>query len=302
MKSRTILLFVISLFFSSAMAQYEPMAVEGAHWIIFNKDDDGSYHHMLKVEGDTLVSGILYKKLYRREIQSDANSVQEFLPPHYYVGAASLVGLIRDDVSSKAVNGIYLATPLGECNFNQEELLYNFSVPVGSNVEGCLNQSQGIPFAEIDSLKSEFMWGKNRVVQYISTGYRFIEAIGGNLGPFSTSSYTVPGYEAEIVDYCIGSDFECGLEPLGVDEAFIVRPTIYPNPTSKFVKIEFDVQYKGDIHLRLLDVTGRIINELTIDGIASQVISIPVDNSASGMYFLNIQTENHSASYKIQIR
>lgn len=52
----TILLSVFMTTFN-VYGQYEPMAVEGAHWVIFDKYNDSTYHHLLKIEGDTLVNG-----------------------------------------------------------------------------------------------------------------------------------------------------------------------------------------------------------------------------------------------------
>ena len=80
---KTLLLFFTFLFLGNAYGQYEPMAVEGAHWVIFDKDDDSTYHHTIVVKGDTTVNGTDYKKIYRWAIQNDAELLQDFLPPYY---------------------------------------------------------------------------------------------------------------------------------------------------------------------------------------------------------------------------
>ncbi|TAK47946.1 MAG: T9SS type A sorting domain-containing protein [Saprospiraceae bacterium] len=282
--------------------QYEPMAVEGAHWVVFDKVADSIYHHLLKIEGDTTVNGEMYKKVYRLEIQSNAALPQDFLPPYYYNGAPQLVGLIRDGVPSEIVYGVFFTTPFSECSIGEEELVHDFSLTAGSYLPGCLHQEQGVSFAEIDSIKNEFVWGKQREVQFVSTGYRFIEGVGGNAGPFSSSSYTVPGVVAEVVDYCIGTDSDCGLEPVGTIEALTSIHSIYPNPAGKSINIEFGNGYKGNIQIRLTDVSGRIFNEITIGPAPASTVSVPLDEVHSGIYFLNIQSVKLSTNHRIVVR
>lgn len=297
----TILLSVFMITFD-VYGQYEPMAVEGAHWVVFDKDDDGTYHHMLKLEGDSTINIDMYKKLYRQEILSDATSVQDFLPPYYLIGTQQLIGMIRDDVQEEIVYGIFFTTPFFECNTGEEELVHDYSLTVGSLLPGCLHEYQGIPITGIDSIKTELLWGKQREVQYVWPGYRFIEGIGGNAGPFSSSFITVPGVITEVVDYCIGTDAGCGLGPVGTNEAFGAGQLVFPNPASEYLKIELGHECAGDIYMRLRDAAGKVVRQMAFDCGTNSTITVNTNDLSAGVYFLTIFSGNCAFSHKILVR
>lgn len=296
--------FLLIVFISTfdVYGQYEPMALEGARWVVFDKDNDSAFHHLLKLEGDSAINGNMYKKLYRQEILSGATSVQDFLPPYYLIGTQQLIGLMRDDVQEEKVYGIFFTTPYGECSTGEEELVHDYSLTVGSPLAGCLHEDQGIPIASIDSIKTELLWGKQREVQYVSTGYRFIEGIGGNAGPFSSSSFTVPGVLTEMVEYCVGTDTECGLGPVGTNEMGLSQLKIYPNPMGGYLKIELGNECAGSIYVRLFDATGRVFQKAEFDCRANETITVRAEGLGSGFYFLNIQSGGSSSNHKILVR
>jgi hypothetical protein len=281
--------------------QYEPMVVEGAHWVVFDKYNDSTSHHMLKIEGDTVVNGKPYKKLYRQEILSDATSIQDFLPPYYLIGTQQLTGLIRDDVQEEIVYSIFYTTPYGECSTGEEELVHDYSLTVGSPLVGCLHEDQSIPTASVDSLKTEFIWGQHREVQYVSTGFRFIEGIGGDTGPISSSiCCPIPGIKIEVVDYCIGTDAECALEPVAIKEQYTSEFNVYPNPADDYLKIKLDE--KEDVMIWLVSPSGQVVYQKEIEDGVYPTLSIQINRILSGFYFLKIRTKNQLFCKKIVVR
>jgi hypothetical protein len=287
--------------FSIVFGQYEPMAIEGAHWVVFDKDNDSTYHHALIIEGDSIVNGKNYKKIFRREIQSGVIYPQDFLPPYYYTGDKKPVGLIRDDTIAEIVYGILFQDSFFGCNVEEETLIHDYSLQVGSPLVGCLHEAQGTPSAVVDSLKIEFVWGKQREVQYVSPDLGFIEGIGGGAGPFSSSLPAIPGIFASVVHYCIGDDDECGLVPVGTSEPDIWGVRIFPNPVDDHFQIELAGRCNGNIFVSLNDAVGRVVWRGVFDCISLSTTPVPVQGLAEGIYFLNIRSSNHATVQKILV-
>ncbi len=303
MFSRSTCLYVFLFLSTATNAQYEPMAVEGAHWVIFDKSDDGSHHHMLKIEGDTTLNGIFYKKLYRLAIQSEATLIQDFLPPYYYFGQEQLIGLLRDDVPIEHVYGVILVNPnIADCNINEEILVYDFSLITGAYLSGCLHELQGSQIVKVDSVTNDFLWGKQREVHHVLNNFhRFVEGVGGEQGPFSTSGLPVPTNLQRVVDYCIGTDSSCRLEPVSTAEPSLPDAHIYPNPADEYLKIELGGEYEGSMEIQLTDFVGRLAFRMSVDCKIGANVIIPIYDLATGVYFLNIQSKGHASNYKILI-
>ena len=73
---------------------------------------------------------------------------------------------------------------------------------------------------------------------------------------------------------------------------------IYPNPADKFLNIE-----KNDVNvsnIQICDVQGKILLAMTPDK-NKPIVSIPVENLASGLYFLQLQTDRGFFTNKVVI-
>jgi len=294
---KTITFWLGLLIFSSISAQeYEPTAIEGAHWVIFYITDDSIQHHAIVIEGDSVVNGVAYKKIYWQAIHSNAISFQDFVPP-YLTSKKILIGQIRDNVSEEKVYAITFETPhLITCNVGVEEEIHDYSLSPGEFLTGCLYQTE----SSIDSVKMEFEWGKNREVQYIVTGHRFIEGIGGEEGPFSSNFTFIPEVFFKLVEYCIGTDDMCNLISTAY-EAPAFKIYVYPNPATDLLKIEFPEDHHGTSIVSMRDSRGYLISEIEHDCNGAQVMNLPVDKLAKGIYFLTLKTGYSFSTYKVAI-
>lgn len=76
-----------------------------------------------------------------------------------------------------------------------------------------------------------------------------------------------------------------------------INVTIYPNPCSDFVQVDFEENYEDNINLQLFDITGKLISEQS-DSFQKK-ITVDTSNISSGIYLLKIQINNRTITKKI---
>ncbi|SFE93223.1 zinc-dependent metalloprotease [Thermoflexibacter ruber] len=80
--------------------------------------------------------------------------------------------------------------------------------------------------------------------------------------------------------------FEVAFAQVIPDESLL----IYPNPTSKELKINIDNHYKGKVQIRLKDMLGKEINEQIFEKqFTKQEVVLDLENLTKGVYFVEIQ-------------
>lgn len=72
------------------------------------------------------------------------------------------------------------------------------------------------------------------------------------------------------------------------------RIEIYPNPTNNFIFVKSNYGFSQTVEIRILDVTGREIQKITNAELSNKPLSIPLDNFATGTYFINIINKENS--------
>lgn len=129
-------LLLLLLYTYSAAAQYQPLAVENAHWRIHVDDletpwDDLIYEYVCR--GDTTVEGQAYKKVYRRDFVYEEEPFPGQYPMPYRISNSRLHGLLREDTTTGEVWAVLMSEgdfrPAGE-----EFLLFDFSAQPGDTL------------------------------------------------------------------------------------------------------------------------------------------------------------------------
>lgn len=69
-----------------------------------------------------------------------------------------------------------------------------------------------------------------------------------------------------------------------------LKATIYPNPFEQSINIFFDDVIKENINIRVFDVTGKVVFSKGYP--PSQLLNIPINYISSGIYIINIISEN----------
>jgi hypothetical protein len=72
--------------------------------------------------------------------------------------------------------------------------------------------------------------------------------------------------------------------------------SVYPNPTKGAFNIELGTSITGDVNLKIISITGTLVKETMLK---SGLNTIDINGMASGLYILNISSENNSVTHKL---
>ncbi len=80
--------------------------------------------------------------------------------------------------------------------------------------------------------------------------------------------------------------------------------TIYPNPTIDDVNIEIYNEDNSEINIEIFNIAGQKVLSVSQDGIPNKISSFRIDtqNFNSGIYFVNIRTENKVSTKKLVVK
>ena len=281
---------------------YEPMAVEGAHWLMFEIDENGPDHHFFKICGDTTINGLEYKKMYRENLTSQATASQDFGPP-FFSDEIILYGAIRDDVPARQVY-FYPFENFGfaydTCETLKDLLLHDFSKSMGDTLPGCLYGYPDMP-AVVNNTGTEILWGIERKFFECDCGARLVEGVGTDMGPF----YPLPGFihpakPQFLADYFIETNENCPPQIFSsTEEGFRdAGISIYPNPATDHLTIRFEPGQTSPFHISLSDIMGKKVWESTI--LPQAGTTVPMGNLPNGTYLLTLRNDQFSITKKIR--
>ncbi len=300
-KITVLIIFFISFFQLNAQDdtrehEYLPMAIEGAHWMqsLALWDDPNFmdfYDYDYKIEGDTIISGTQYKKVFYRFFRYQAYDDQT---TSFSVGEDQLFGAIRDEIENKKVYGIVFSDDEGDyptvnpytnfyCPLNEELLLYDFSMSVDEVIDtDCLE------LGSVISINEQFLFEQDRIVQSFDMD-QHTEGIGSMYGLFENYYGIVSGAESSLGNYCVGTDDECyGDMPGYTNEVneYEYKINISPNPAKNFITIE--VPLENTIRLvSIFNSLGELVQKETNDFSQIDISSIP-----SNTLFVHIELDN----------
>lgn len=79
-----------------------------------------------------------------------------------------------------------------------------------------------------------------------------------------------------------------------------IEATIYPNPTSDYVTVDYTLENSGDVIIKLTNLQGQLVSEQKMDkSTGFQSERIDLTKQPTGMYFLSITSENGTFSGKV---
>lgn len=307
-------LLYISIFLVSGIhlfsQQYHPLPVSGAYWSV-NEFDESTWTYndvIYSVNGDTLLNGILYSKIFRLDDY-----------PTLYDTVSTLHGFMRQDIAGRKV--YFIRHYLGE---KIEKQGYDFSVSIGDTVflpafdYGNVGDSLFVREAGYcDSI--QLLTGEYRKMYFFRSPFAsfnhvitFIEGIG-------EYNSTIPGryteYDAFHLSFsnCVQIDGQisfswfspadstrCGFNFLGLDEATAcLECQIFPNPAAHLATVNFPLA-KNDGSIFLIDLLGRRLRSYSVTkGISSFVID--VSTLPQGSYFLDYTSGNNRFRTKLLV-
>ena len=241
----------------------------------------------LRLQGDTLINNITYKKIFRS--QANANS-----------GWFQLEQYLREDAAKK----VYLKT-----GPDPEFVIYNFNLNKGDFI--ALSQTCGIAITQVDSITLSNGSRRRRLKVESSLipedmGDFWIEGIGSSRAGLLThfAMHCQPDY---------GEKLQCFYESNGL----LVYPenppscftsairelkaydqlNIYPNPVNEFLTIDDKSIGNKFKDLTIYNTVGTTVLNLSLENKLSQ---ISISNLPKGIYFLLIKT-NEGQNYSKRI-
>lgn len=274
-----------------ALAQYQPMAVEGNKWIVFDNIAGIANHHVLFTEGDSTVDGQTFRKVYRSEITNiTTGSPWEAEPPYEISDLRRLHGLLRDDTVAQRVYARPTFLPFDFCPTDTTLLLYDFSVDAGDTLTGCFYDCYP---QIVDSVRVKAFYGQLRRAVY-NGPFPFIEGIGAPPSPFldidNNCIALVAKGQAALLDFCQGSFAECGLvvtatHMLSTDQSV----SIFPNPARTQIQVMLRRTTSETPIITLSDLHGRVLQRQAIPR-GSTGLPLTVANYPAGVYLLSVQS------------
>ena len=301
--------FITGLLLLQAQS-YQPFVLESAHWNMseyINMGEDGSSYlktdYCFKMEGDTSINQVVYKKLFDRYTQN-YYSAGSSIPGTYSIPDWQWLGLMREDTLLKKV---YFRKNCASCLPQQwcgadslsDSLLFDFSIQNADSI--AIHQTLGPANAclfdsvILDTIQTENIYNAERkewIFQNNSLTHpaRLIEGVGYSFGlfgvPFPDGATCCVDYYTELNNYCIGPDSVCGIcytKPVGIpDMSTDAEISIAPNPASDFIMLTASYEIKKVV---VTDIQGHLV---FIQNYDQTKITLPLSGLAKGMYICKI--------------
>jgi hypothetical protein len=268
---------------------YNPLVGENKEWNVLQVIEgwpmwDTTYWTITyKFDGDTLIEGLMYKKVFKTE---------EEIPINW-----SYEGGIREDQDKR----VYFKS------WHPDELKYDFGAEIGDTVEIVDNTYpvqlivESINWINIGSYYRRIM-----DLRYVTSYWcheTWIEGIGSNRGVMQSGHAGYVGgwtwflcmKENDTLVYMNPDYTSCYIISTGMDESRAVRISLYPDPANDFLIIE----NPGNLNIGLMTIIGfdgRSVLELVPGGHC-----VDISGVHPGIYLVKVVCENDVFVRKIVI-
>ena len=292
MKTKNLSLAISILFLQQINGQeYNPIAVEGAHWIV-------SYHDINTVEpvddlweyyssGDTLVDSFNYKKIYKRNLVVIQNG-----PPFQAEDSYQLFGLMRDDTVTRKVYAIQIQDNYNTCPLNEEYILFDFSLNISDTASLCILPEyyefiiQNIYVSTVLGFTTRIFEGMELFYEGMGSNYGLFEEM---FAPFKKESRYI--YSTSLDYYCRESPCELLVSTNNITESLTFE--IFPNPTSQTVFIKYNESEKIN-SVSIYNILGQ--RKIHINRNLNQIDISALEN---GIYIIEIKLDGQEFRQKI---
>lgn len=285
MKNVLLAIFISTILFpfsinNSFAQEYYPITGENKHWIVVYYDNWGSGNvetiYDYYMTSDTVIGGLEYNKVYRRELVI----TEDLQPPFNGATNYQLFGLIRDQLEERKVYAIrYMENGWITCPINEEYLMYDFSAQVGDTVDFCTMEPS---MTTIGYINETNLFGETTRIFEPLNNNPYFEGIGHEGGLFELMMIYVKegNYPPYLAYYCPTDDCDV---LLGNDEIFDKREIIVsPNPASD--QVHFSLDENQTTKIQIYNLKGEFIEELK----GNSNIQWNCKNISTGVYFYKV--------------
>lgn len=245
-------------------------------------------HMNYYTEGDTVISGINYIKLYEQGVTS--RMFFENNPPDFCTGSEIYLHVLKGYLRSANRQIFYIPADAFD-----EQLLYDFNLSIGDTLPNTLitNPWGTTIVTAIDSIEISEGYFKRFHLDGLEAPAPFlIEGIGSNKGLFAPMPQTLEcGFNLDCYSqngtvYFGGGDGGTCLISVGVDEAKDKpKLSLYPNPTSNYSTLQLH-GVSGQVDIFIHDFSGRQVRQYSIA--ANKAFSFYSGELPQGIYLLSI--------------
>lgn len=287
MKLKTTFTFLIFTLFLFQNIFSQSFVDEGNQWSLVSYNFAGDvYNTTYRIEGDTAVNGIEYKKLWRTfENPISANWV--------------LSKIIREDSTKQVFEKV---------GMNSEEIIYNFGLSTGDTIFNNVLPGLNGLISEVDSIELNDGSMRKRmalssldcpdwgIIEY------WVEGIGGvNLAFKYIDYFCVYDVGLHLRCFSNNGNFLFGSAsgnncfiPTSINELEQTTIKIFPNPTQDILNLEYDKTIKIE-QLKIFDFQGQLVKSLQVENGFSQ---ISISDFPKGVYYLEIETIKSEFMFK----
>ncbi len=100
-----------------------------------------------------------------------------------------------------------------------------------------------------------------------------------------------------------GWSFDFTVDGVGVQETVVENLSIFPNPTTGMLNVNFNAEKQGDMQIKLLSITGQVVvDELIAENGGQYTKTIDISNQAKGVYLLSIISESEKIDRKVVLK
>jgi hypothetical protein len=287
---------------------YIPYVEENKYWFYTthsgadaNPGNVNAFVHFFK--SDTIIGQTTYKRLYRASLKG-SHSCQFppcFTPNSPYETESPIeIGYGREDINNKKVFYIPKYATSESCSTVEYEL-YNFGLAVNDSISDChrkqIHPSDYPSIGKIDSIKTEFIYGRERIIHYFNGVYniglpykfpmRLIEGVGFDY--YDPIHYTPNTF---YTTYCESTLEQCNFLNSINHTKFTSDISIFPSPSNNKIWIESDYPIEK---VEIFDLNGKSL-------MTSNQNEVVISNLSAGIYFVNIYLKHGQVRTKKVIK
>lgn len=305
----------VSVLFSQ---EYYQLLKEGRYWVYTKMGQHDPPIYILRAfaltpDGDSLLNGNTYKKIYRLTLELNSNTTAIKVPRH--VLQRDLYALMREDTIERKVYLLPFDDLESMCQ-DDEHLLYDFSLQQGDTLNDCvlanlyIEGQKGTPVVDT-------IWESN----YQGLNTRFFETEGffDNYGDLCyCHGYILEGFGYEmhgLVNYgrnggyfifqyfCESGDPECDFLSSSSEIPLIPADaiTVSPNPAVDFITIQAAPNYTIPVILDCSIVTATGTTVMHDQWNTNEIRSLDVRGIPHGVYFIYINGSEGRLVKKLMI-
>lgn len=257
---------LFTLFFLNQLKAYMPICFKGHFYVYEWNAGLGQYEKTYAtVQCDTIINSLLYYKVLYCDINGNNTS---------YIGA------MREDSISQKV--FYI-----DKDSLQERLVFDFSLQVNDTFN--YSYSTWTATLQVDSVKTEFLYGQNRKVIYFDSLSPIIEGVGSQRWGLFDRPLASSGFFAtnKLINTYAVSD-PCYPASIVQTDKQDISLSVYPNPVQSELHIALPSLSSSQVYFQVVNIFGQIVSK----GVLNNSNVLHVDTYQKGMYVLHLRVNN----------